>query len=304
MNVIDPFEVNSSNMTSNVTEDDYGEWDAGTSYDADDRVIIIGDVHKVYQCVSDSTTGSDKAPSGTTASNDFWVYVSATNLFKAFDQQTSDPVVRVSPITYSFAVDGFVSALAFFRVIVASSVVITITDTDETVVYSETISLVDTSHMTDWFKVFTEVPRSARQKLIVGLPFAPGGQIDLEFVGPAGQEIGVGQIAFGKAEKIGTTLPGTAPGYRSFSRKDRDFSGNAITTPRPSKRTVRYVASVETQQVDNIIEYLSSLEAKGAVYFADSDVDFLGTTIYGLMGEFDIPEGINVSFMNAEVLSL
>jgi hypothetical protein len=302
MNVIDPYEVTSANMTSNVTEDDHAEYDAGTTYAAGDRVIVIGSVHKVYQSVVDSNVGN--APSNTIASTAFWVYVGATNLVKAFDEQTSDPVTRLTPITYSFTPDLYVSALSFFKVSMAASAVITVTNIDEIEVYSETFSLVDTSHMTDWFKVFTEVPRSVRQKVIENLPFAPGGQIDLEFIGPTGQEISVGQIAFGKAERIGTTLAGTAPGYRSYSRKERDFSGNSIVTPRPPKRTVQYAAAVDTQQVDNIIEYLSSLEAKGAVYFADSDTDFLGTTIYGLMGEFEIPESINVSFLNAEVQSL
>jgi hypothetical protein len=303
MNVIDPYIITETTLTdTNVTEDDYGEWDVSTTYDANDRVIVAGTVHKIYQSVAGGNLGN--APSYTTASNDYWIYVGATNRWKTFDNRTDDPVSKVTPITYQVTDPRIVTDIAFFRVSKATEVTITVTDPDVVEIFNGTFSLIDTSHMTDWLLFFTEEPRYVRQKIVSGLPAVAGSKIDLELSGPSGETIGVGQICFGRAVHIGETLTGTEPGYVSYSRKERDSFGNAILNPRGFKRRVSYVAAVDPKRVDNIIEDLANLDAKGAVYFADNDIDFYGCTVFGLVEQFGVPQGIGVSFLQVEVQSL
>lgn len=303
MNIIDPYAITNTTLTAtNVTEADHPVWDISTTYDADDRVIVIGDVHKIYQSVSGSNLGNE--PSGTTASTAEWVYVGATNRWKPFDQRTSDPVTRVTPIQYTITDSRYVASLAFFNIQAANEVEITITDTGAVEVYNETVNLIDTSHMTDWFLFFTEVPRYVRQKLVLGLPFTAGADVELEFRGATGATIGVGQIVLGRSQNIGETVTGTRPGFVDYSRKDRDAFGEPIIVARDFKRRVEYAVAIDTQRADNIIEDLAALRAKGAVYFADSDTGFFGTTIYGLLSDFDVPLATNKSFINIEVQSL
>ena len=303
MNVLDPYLITDTTLTAtNVTEDDHAEYSAGTTYAEGDRVIVIGDVHKVYESAVGSNTGN--APSSTTASTEFWIYAGATNRYKAFDQRTSDPVTRTTPITYSLTDPRYVSAIAFFNIDKATDVQVTITDTGSTVIYDETISLIYVSHMTDWFLFFTEIPRYKRQKLITGLPFSAGAEIALEFTGPAASTISVGQIVLGRDRNIGTTLTGTRAGFRDYSRKDRDTFGDPIIVERGFKRKVEYSVAVNPKNADNIIESLAALRAKGAVYFADKDIGYFGTTVYGLLSDFDVPLQIAVSYINIEVESL
>lgn len=303
MNVIDPYEVTSTTLTAtNVTEDDFAEWSSGTTYAKDDDVIVIGDVHKIYRSVSDGNL--DNAPSYTTATNDHWVYVGATNKWKPFDGQTADRVSRTTPLTYEFTDPRIVTDLAFFNVDKATEVVVVVTDPSDVEIYSKTISLIDVTHMTDWFQFFTQEPRYVRQKIVSGLPAVAGSTISLTFNGPPGSTVGVGQIAFGRAVSIGTTMLGTRPGYVSYSRKDRDTFGNALITKRGFKRRVDFTVAVAPANVDNIINDLAALDAKGAVYFADNDIDFLGCTLYGLIGQFDVPQGVGVSILQTEVQGL
>ena len=303
MNVIDPYIITATTLTdTNVTEDDYDVYDISTSYAANDRVIVTGDIHKIYQSVTGSNLGNE--PSGTTASTDYWVYVGATNRWKVFDNQTGDLTSKVTPITYQVTEPRIVTDVAFFRISKATEATIVVTDPDTVEIYNETFSLIDVSHMTDWLLFFTEEPRYVRQKIISGLPAVAGSQIDMSFTGPTGETIGVGQICLGRAVNIGQTLTGTEPGYVSYSRKVRDPFGNALITERGFKRRVNYVAAVDPKRVDNIIEDLANLDAKGAVYFADNDIDFYGCTVFGLVEQFGVPQGIGVSFLQVEVQSL
>jgi hypothetical protein len=303
MNVLDPYLVTDTTLTAtNVTEADYAEYDAAVTYAAAARVIVIGSVHKVYESAVGSNLGN--APSDTTASTDFWIYVGATNRYKPFDERTTDRVTRTTPITYSFTDPRYVSALAFFNIDGANEVTIVITDTGSVEVYNETVSLIDVSHMTDWFLFFTEAPRYKRQKLITGLPFTAGATIDLEFVGEAATTIGVGQIVLGRDQRIGKTQVGTRAGFRDYSRKERNAFGEAIIVERDFRRKVDYSVVVNSADADNIIEDLAALRAKGAVYFADEDTGYFGTTVYGLLSDFDVPLQTNLSFINIEVESL
>ncbi|MHC9235019.1 hypothetical protein ACX9MO_05180 [Pseudooceanicola sp. 502str34] len=109
MRIISPITVTESLLTdTNLTEDDHDEWDVSTTYSAEDRVIVLS-THKVYESVSGSNLGYDP----TTDDGTWWIEVSATNKWKAFDLRLSDQAENAGTITYEITAASLITGIAF-----------------------------------------------------------------------------------------------------------------------------------------------------------------------------------------------
>ena len=127
MQIIKPVTVTNSILTSsNVTEDDYAEWDVATTYADGDNVIVIGTTHKVYESLVGSNLGNDP----TTDDGTNWLEISATNRWKAFDRKISDPVTNLESIEYQLNDTGSsVTSVALFG-LKGVTANVTVTDAD------------------------------------------------------------------------------------------------------------------------------------------------------------------------------
>jgi hypothetical protein len=124
MKVIPPLPMtNAVIAASNVTEDDFPQWDISTSYGLGDKVIVIGTTHKVYESAQGSNIGNDP----TTDTGVYWIELGATNRWKAFDGRVSDVVTSTGTITYSFTPSATITGLAFLG-LNAGSVKVSVTD--------------------------------------------------------------------------------------------------------------------------------------------------------------------------------
>lgn len=80
MNIIEPVRITPAMLiSSNVPEDDHPDWDAGTTYGNGDRVIRS---HRIFESVQGGNTGHNPAADDV---GEWWVEVSATNRWRAFD---------------------------------------------------------------------------------------------------------------------------------------------------------------------------------------------------------------------------
>jgi hypothetical protein len=304
MKVITPIAITNSNLTaSNVTEDDYPEWDSGTTYDAEDTVIVIGTTHKVYESVQGSNLNNDP----TTDDGTWWLEVSATNRWKAFDQKISDQVSNSGTITYSITPSGLVTGVGFLN-LSAPEVRVEIYEaaSPNDKIYDSTQTLVDTSEIVDWFTYFTTDLSSSfdTEALFIGVPGYAGHQIDITIGDGTGTPL-VGQIVIGATTTLGLTQDGTTIGIEDFSTKDRDSFGNAIITERAFADEASFNVAINTADARRVKRVLSNLRATPALYFADEDLISYGMTIYGFFQDFSIPlSSGSLSFATIEIEGL
>jgi hypothetical protein len=125
--VVRPFEVTDSLLvSSNVTENDYAEWDAGTGYTLGQRVIVIGDgdspetfYHNIYESVLAGTnTGNNpwddpQWPDGAPTN---WLLVGKTNRWKMFDNANSSQTTNAESIEVNFTTLRRANAIACLNV--------------------------------------------------------------------------------------------------------------------------------------------------------------------------------------------
>lgn len=296
MRVIEPITITDAVLkSSNVTEDDFAEWNVGTAYTAGDKVILTS-THRIYEAVT-GTTGDDPA----TDDGTYWLDIGATNRWKAFDQLISDPVSKTGDIKYQLEPGAVADGLAFFG-LDASEVQIVCTDPTDGVVYDETFDLVNNSAVFDWFSYFFEPPIFDTELIANGLPIYTLTVVDITITSAATTE--VGQIVLGRDQELGQTLVGTGIGIEDFSRKDRDDFGNAVLVERAFAQTVDFQFSFPTDGARRISNILSRVRAKPAVYYAGADTSQFGSTVYGFYRDFDIPLTTAVSFATLEVEGL
>lgn len=290
MQVVEPIKVTDAVLIStNVPETDYPAWSNATAYAVGARVIRTN-THKVYEAVAANT---NKVPENDLVAA-FWLPVSATNRWKAFDAIISDPVVKAtSPITYVLKPNAFADTIAFFGLL-GSSVRVKITYPLDGVVFDETRELIDSTGITDWWSYFYSPQGIATQELFVGLPLYLDAEIEITISG--GSNIQVGEIVVGRTQVLGDTLVNTSIGIEDFSRKERDDFGNAILVPRAFAQTVSFQFTFPTEDARRIQNVLARLRATPAIYSAGAGTSQFGTTIYGFYQDFDIPLTTNVSF--------
>ena len=127
MDIIKPVTVTNSILTSsNVAENDYGEWSSSTTYADGDNVIVIGTTHKVYESLVGSNLNNDP----TTDDGTNWLELSATNRWKAFDQKIAAQVSNLNSIEYQFNdANSNITALSMFG-LSGTTCNVTVTDAD------------------------------------------------------------------------------------------------------------------------------------------------------------------------------
>ena len=87
LTVVRPLAITPAMLVStDVPETDYPEWDLGTTYAKDYRVIVAAQ-HKVYQSAVSGNVG--KSPAADRAA---WQEVGATNRWRPFDKSVSSQV--------------------------------------------------------------------------------------------------------------------------------------------------------------------------------------------------------------------
>lgn len=283
MRIIKPVTITDSILTSStVPENDYSVWASGTTYALEDRVISTS-THKVYESVQASNTGNDP----TTDDGTWWLEVSATNRWKAFDQKITDQVSESNSIGYVLdPTDELVTAVAFFN-LDASELQLQLETTSEGEYYNQTFDLIDNSYVIDWYTYFFEPQRKLEELLIEDLPPYTSPTVTIT-ISETGSTAEVGQIIIGRYLDLGATQYNTSVSIEDFSRKERDTFGNPIIVERAFAQRAEYDITVETNAVRRVQSILSDIRTTPVVWYAGPNTDKYGTTIYGYYRDFDI----------------
>ena len=283
MRIIKPVTITDSILTSStVPEDDYPVWASGTTYALEDRVINTT-VHKVYESVQSSNVGNDP----TTDDGTWWLEVSATNRWKAFDQKITAQVSEANSIQYVLdPTDELITSIGFFN-LDASTLQVQLEDATEGEYYNETFDLIDNSYVIDWYTYFFEPQRKLEELVLNDLPpyISPTVTTTITETGSTAE---VGQIVIGRYLDLGALRYNTSVSIEDYSRKERDTFGNPIIVQRAFAQLADYDLVLETNAVRRVQSILSEIRTTPVVWFAGTDTEKFGTTIYGYYKDFNI----------------
>jgi hypothetical protein len=305
MHISIPFAVIDANViSSSIVEDDFPVWAAPTGYSVGDEVISIV-THRIYEALQ-ASTGVD--PTTDVADPPFWLNRAATNKWKAFDKKISDPVTvanGVDEIVYNVGAFGIPSNnITLFGLKGREASVIGVDATDGEI-YNREISLIDNTLVIDWFTYFFEPARIKSEAIFESIPPYANATYTITVEDTSGAEPELGQIVVGQEYEIGVTSFGTSVSIEDFSRKERDAFGNAIIVERPFAKLIDFDFVVETDKVRRAAILLETVRAVPAVYYAGSNTEKYGTTVYGFYRSFSINlDGPSISPATMEVEGL
>tara|TARA_Y100000385_G_scaffold290918_1_gene366073 strand:- start:140 stop:1048 length:909 start_codon:yes stop_codon:yes gene_type:complete len=284
MDIIKPITVTDSVLTStNIAENDYAEWNSGTTYAIGDKVISVT-THRIYESVTASNLNNDP----TTDDGTNWLNIGATNRWKAFDQHISDPVSNTTSIQYTLTPpNGSIPSAVALLNLKGISANVTVTDSVDGEVYNTDIDLLDNRNIVDWYTYFFEEQVQREEALFLDIPPYIGAVVSVTVQEEVGQTAELGQLIFGFLSDVGFTVYGTSIGIEDYSIKDRDAFGNAIIVERNFSQTVDFDVQFETQNARKIQKTLAALRATPVVYLGSTDVSY-GTLVYGFYRRFDI----------------
>jgi hypothetical protein len=302
-----PFTVNDAAfVSSNVTEDDYDEYNPATPYDLEDRVIVIdSDVHNIYESVFDGVnTGNDPQldtqgdPENPPA---FWQLVSTTNRWKMFDLSNSSQTSNADSIEVELLVNRRINAIGLLN-ISAESARVVMTDATAGVVFDETYSLIESTGSPSYYSWFFGRIVRKTDLYIDGLPPYVNATINI-YLNDTGNTVLCGTCLLGYAEDVGATLHGARIGIDDYSVKQQNDFGDTTILPRAFRRRGDFQILASNSDIDRINNTLASYRAQAILYIGTTD--FSCTFIYGFYESYDVViEYTDHSLINITALGL
>jgi hypothetical protein len=286
MKIIRPVTITDSIFqSSTVPEADQAEWLSGTTYQAGDLVMVTTTAngaatatHKIYSSVQSQTGNDPTVDDGTN-----WTEVSSTNRWKMFDAVVQDQTVNATSINTVLQSPTVVNSLALLNVN-GTTVVITVTDAVEGVVYNETFNLTSYSGIQDWYAYFFEPIVRKNQLALTDLP--PYSNTSISVTINSGADAKVGALVIGQFADLGLSQHGASISIIDYSTKTTDAQGRVTITDGPYADKMDVDVVLDTSQIGQANTTLSSLRTTPAVWIAEDNNDDL--VIYGYYREFDI----------------
>lgn len=292
MRIIRPVTITEGMLTAcNVAEDDAPAWDGGTAYIAGNRVIYS---HVVYECLVGNTGAQpDQNTGGTTPK---WLNLGATNRWKMFDEKVGSQTVKADAITLTVA-PGLIDSIAFLD-LVATEIILSMTDPVEGLVYSETVDLVSKATIVDGYTYFFEPIITTDSVVLLGIPPYQNASISITINYPAGNAA-VGTIAFGMQKELGVTQYQPTISITDYSKKEVDTFGNYSVLQRAYSKRLECELHVKNVNIDVLHRTLSEYRATPVIWVGADD-GYSSMIIYGFYRSFSI----NIPYPDDSMCSL
>jgi hypothetical protein len=268
---------------TNVPEDDYAAWSAGTTYAAGDRVILTS-THKVYESLLGSNTGNDPTM---VSSPTYWIEVGPTNRWAAFDTSVSTSTVQANNITYTLEPSSVNNLLAVLNINNGSQVTVTVNSPSQSpsLVYSKTIDLGGAPIAAGWWVWFFGLRRQQTQAIFDDIPPYADGIFTIEILG--GSDLSVGVIMLGQQQLYGLGIKyGARVGIQDYSRKETNEFGDTVLVKRAFAKRANVDLFLDKSEVDPLQLELSRIRATPVLWILSNDYE--STTVFGFYKNFDV----------------
>ena len=266
-------------VSSNVPEDDYPEWAAGTF--AKGARVIVTAKHRVYESTADGNTDNPTTPTAEPK----WLEVGPTNRWRAFDESINSQTVQSDLITYTIKPGKATPFIGFMNLVNVSSVRVEVVDPVAGTVYDQTKALRNRLGQASWWTWFFGQRSAQTQAFFNDLSPYKNAEINITITG--GADMAVGVILFGRqsAFSMGVHL-GARLGIQDYSRKERNDFGDTIIVQRAFARRASFSMWLNAGEVDAFYDFLSSVRAKPCLWIGSDKYE--STTVYGFYKSFDI----------------
>ena len=293
MRIIRPFTVDASNLTASNVPYDYALWDVGTTYAVDD--IVRGSDDREYQSLQASNTGhSIDDPA-------WWLDLGPVNRFRMFDQSNTSQTTNPDEIDVTIEVDGVANSVSFLNV-VAESIQLIMSTAADGVIYDETVSLVSSSGVSDWWEYFFEPVTRYGDWTFNDLPTYLDPTIQA-IITDGGATAKVGSMVVGLSRNFGRTIYPSQLSIQDYSRKEADAFGYYTIIERNFAKRASLKVLVDERNVDALTTILADLRATPIVIVGVEQ--YRSTWIYGFYKDWAWQlAGPNESYLNIEVEGL
>ena len=277
--IVPPITIWDDNLTfSNVTEEDYVEYDELTEYEAGERVIIKTGVHKIYR--STTTQIGNYPPDSLTT----WIDEGKTNKFRMFDMSVNSATTRDDLLNVSVTPSGYINAIVLMELF-GEYVEVEATSTASGVVYRRTIQLQDYTDVTDWYQYFYFEFLRFDAMILTDLPAYDDLTIQVSVYNEGGVcECGV--FAMGRQKIIGEELYGTKIGINDYSVKTTNDEGVTSVAEGAYSKRADISLAIENNKVDSTQRLLAANRATPIIYAVGNK--YSSNVIMGYYKDFDI----------------
>lgn len=282
MIIVRPDDIASTLTSSNVLENDYPVWVAGTTYALEARVIVLS-THKVYESAVASNVGNDPV----TTVGDKWLEVGMTNKYKMFDSLYQTQTENTSSIVASFGTTGEYGAIntASFLNILCESVTI-VGSYDSAEVYNKTVSTIDYSNVIDVYDYLFAPILVKKDITITDLPNFIDATYTVTLSG--GGTVKCGVLLFGYGQDLGCTLYGATSGIVDYSVKETDEWGNITLVKRAYSKRINMNVIVPSSAMPFLVDTLTELRATPTLFIGAENTDYNNFTVYGFYRDYTI----------------
>lgn len=278
MRIIQPVDVTPAVLySSNVAEDEYPPWTAGTYTQGARR--ILG--HRVYEVLAEST--SDAPLAGLVTVPPTWLDLGVTNRWRMFDDKVGSVTSHAGTVDVELRPGQVFNAVALLN-LTGRDAVVTMTDPVDGVVYERDLQLVDAgvTNWYDWF--FAPIGRQA-DFVLLDLPAYGTATLRVR-VENADDTAAVGELVLGRQVELGVALYGTGVGIIDYSRKSTDEFGVTTVVKRDYSKRCEFDVAVDTELVGYVQRTLAGIRARPVVWIGDDAHE--ATLVYGYYRDFSI----------------
>lgn len=268
MKLLRPYTITDGNLTSNVPENDAGEYSATATYGAGE-VVISSTLHRKYESLVAGNTGN--------ALDDVskWLDLGPTNRWAMFDTKNGTATTAASPIDIDVLVDGRADGLALLG-LDATSVTVTMTAGAFGTVYNQTYDLLSDSGINNWYSYFTEEIVYASDLVLTDMPLYGDPTVSVTITNANG-DASCGTFVIGQTRDLGGTVYGAKGGIQDYSRKETDDFGNYTLVERAFAKRNTYRVVCANAQVDAIFNLLATVRAVPVIWLGTDDYAFTWT---------------------------
>jgi hypothetical protein len=279
--VVKPLAITAAMLTStDVPENDYAEWNSGTTYAKDARVIIAS-MHKVYQSLQASNTNKDP----TNALNStWWIEVGPTNRWKLFDTSNSTQTTKATSLSYRITPGVAINCVALLNCI-ATTVRIQVVDPVRGTVYDKTTSLAGTIPAPNWYDYFFSTPTPLDQVIALDVPPCVNAYVQIDMTGTT-CSVGVLMMGYQNPLGVNNVKWGARAGMLDYSRKDTNTWGDTILTQRAYSKKREWAMEVPNAMIDEVERQLIAVRATACLWVGYQD--YAVTTVFGFYRDWDI----------------
>lgn len=269
---------------TNVPENDYAQWNVGTTYAAGDRVILTS-THRIYESLLSGNTGNDPT---LVSSPTFWIKVGPTNRWAAFDTSVSTQTVQANNITYKLIPGEAINSIGILNITAGTEINLTMVSPatgSPGIVYEKTIDLSSLPLTPDWWAWFYGQKVTPTQSIALDLPSYTDAEITIEIIG--GSDLAVGVILIGSQQNFGRGIKyGARVGIQDYSRKETNAFGETVLVQRAFAKRANFDLMINKSEVDSFQNALSTIRATPLLWIGSTEYE--ATTLFGFYKNFDI----------------